>query len=119
LITPDGKFLLATDTKRQRWLYPIAGGEPQKLNLALSSDERLLGFVADGKSVLLRTRSIPVQVTRVDLATGQRQPWKQIVPADLAGVHSIANIKFSADGTSYAYSTFRVLSDLYVVDGLK
>jgi Tol biopolymer transport system component len=119
LITPDGKFLLATDIKRQRWLYPIAGGEPQKLNLTLSSDERLLGFFADGKSVLLRTRSIPVQVTRVDLATGHREPWKQIVPADLAGVHSIPNIKFSADGTSYAYSTFRVLSDLYVVDGLK
>jgi eukaryotic-like serine/threonine-protein kinase len=119
LISPDGKFLLATDTKRQRWLYPITGGEPQKLNISLSPDERILSFFADGKSLLLRTRSIPVQITRVDLATGHREPWKQIVPADLAGVHSISTIKFSADGKSYAYSTFRVLSDLYVVDGLK
>jgi dipeptidyl aminopeptidase/acylaminoacyl peptidase len=119
LITPDGKFLLAMDTKHQRWLYPIAGGEPQKLNLTLSPDERILSFFGDGKTLLLRTRSIPVQITRVDLATGRREPWKQIVPADLAGVHSISSIKFSADGKSYAYSTFRVLSDLYVVDGLK
>jgi dipeptidyl aminopeptidase/acylaminoacyl peptidase len=119
LITPDGKFLLATDNKRQRWLYPIAGGEPQKLNLTLSPDERILSFFVDGKTLLLRTRSIPVQITRVDLATGHREPWKQIVPADLAGVHSISTIKFSADGKSYAYSTFRVLSDLYVVDGLR
>jgi eukaryotic-like serine/threonine-protein kinase len=119
LITPDGKYLQATDAKRQHWLYPVAGGDPQKLNITMSADERVLGFMSDGKSLLLRTRSIPVQITRVDLATGHRESWKQVVPADLAGVHSIANIKFSADGKSYAYSTFRVLSDLYVVDGLK
>ena len=28
LPTPDGKFVLAVDAKRTRWLYPIAGGEP-------------------------------------------------------------------------------------------
>ena len=50
LISPDGKFLLATDTKRQRWLYPITGGEPQKINISLSPDERILSFFADGKS---------------------------------------------------------------------
>jgi hypothetical protein len=105
--------------KRQHWLYPIAGGEPQKLNFTLSPDERIFSFFGDGKSLLLRTRSIPVKVTRVDLTTGHREPWKEIVPADLAGVHSIPVVKFSADGKSYAYSTFRVLSDLYVVDGLK
>ena len=119
LMTPDGKFLLATDTKSQRWLYPIANGEPHKLNVTLSPDELIVGFFADGQSLLLRTSSIPVQVTRVDLATGHRELWKEIVPADLAGVQSIPVINFSADGKSYAYSAFRVLSDLYVVDGLK
>ena len=76
LITPDGKFLLAMDTKHQRWLYPIAGGDPQKLNLTLSPDERILSFFDDGKTLLLRTRSIPVQITRVDLATRRRELWK-------------------------------------------
>ena len=55
----------------------------------------------------------------MDLATGHRDLWKEISPADPAGVQSIANIKFSKDGKSYAYSTLRLLSDLYVVDGLK
>jgi eukaryotic-like serine/threonine-protein kinase len=62
---------------------------------------------------------IPAKIERVDLATGRREPWKEIAPADPAGVQSNAGIKFSADGKSYAYSTLRILSDLYVVDGLK
>ena len=119
LITPDGKFLLAVDGKRQRWLYPIAGGEPQKFSILPNPNERIMRFFDGGKSVLLRTSTVPVQVTRVDIATGHRELWKEIAPADPAGVQSIPSLKFSADGKSYAYSVGRTLSDLYVVDGLK
>ena len=119
LITPDGKYLLAVDGKRQRWLYPIAGGEPNRLNIVPEPNERVMGFSADGKSLLLRTRTIPVEVSRVDIATGRRESWKEIAPADPAGVQSIPTLKFSADGKSYAYSIGRTLSDLYVVDGLQ
>jgi serine/threonine protein kinase/Tol biopolymer transport system component len=118
-VTPDSKFLLAIDSKRQRWLYPIAGGEPQKFNVVPSPNERVMGFSADGKSLRLRSVTIPVQVTLVDIATGRRELWKEIVPADTAGVQSIPSLKFSADGKAYAYSIGRILSDLYVVDGLK
>jgi Tol biopolymer transport system component len=118
-VTPDGKFLLAMDADRQRWLYPIAGGQPEKLNITPDPNQRVVGFLADGKSVLMRTRSVPVHVTRVDLATGHSEPWKDIIPADPAGVQSIPSLRFSADGKSYAYSVGRILSDLYVVDGLK
>jgi Tol biopolymer transport system component len=119
LVSPDGKFLLSIDGKRQRWLYPIAGGEPQKFNFVPAPNERIMGFFPDGKSVRLRTAAIPVQIFRVDIATGRREPWKEIAPADPAGVQSIPVIRFSADGKSYAYSVGRILSDLYVVDGLK
>jgi len=118
-ITPDGKLLLASDAEHHLWFYPIAGGEPQESNVVLSPDERIIGFSDGGKSVLLRTRSIPVEVSRVAIATGHRVPWKEIVPGDPAGVQSIPSLKFSADGKSYAYSTGRILSDLFVVDGLK
>ena len=119
LVTPDGKFLLATDGKRQRWLYPLAGGEPQKFNVVLNPNERIMGFVSDGKSVQVRSLTIPMEITRIDIATGHRERWKEIVPADTAGVQSIPSIRFSADGKAYAYSVGRILSDLYVVDGLR
>ena len=120
IVTADGKFLLAGDGHQQYALYPTAGGAPQKLNFTIEANEFPLRFMADGKSLLLSTRSaIRVEVTRVDLATGRRQPWKQINPADPAGVQRIVTLGFSADGKSYAYSLSRSLSDLYVVDGLK
>ncbi|MGD0758094.1 MAG: protein kinase [Candidatus Sulfotelmatobacter sp.] len=119
LVTPDGKFLLAGDANHQRWLYPITGGNPQKLNLALSPEEGIFSFFGDGKSVLVRGRGLPVKVFRVDLATGSRQLFREIVPADPAGAQSVPGLRFSADGKSYVYSLGRWLSDLYVVDGLK
>ena len=117
-VTPDGKFLLAADARRQTWLYPIAGGEPQKLDIVLKPSETVLNFL-DAKSLLLATSTVPADVVRVDITTGRREPWRQIVPADSAGVQSIAILKFSGDGRSYAYSVLRMLSDLYVVDQLK
>ena len=118
-VTADGRMVLGRDQQRQLWLYPVAGGEPQKVNFNLSSDELPMGFSADGKSLLAVTRGVPLKIALVDLTTGRQQPWKEIAPADLAGAQGIPSIKFSADGKSYAYSTLRVLSDLYVVDGLK
>ncbi|MGA8428852.1 MAG: protein kinase [Candidatus Sulfotelmatobacter sp.] len=119
LVSPDSKYLLATDAKRDRWLYPVAGGEAQKLNLGLAFDEGIIGFFGDSKTILVRNRAIPVKVFRVDLATGHREFFKEIVPADPSGAQSVPGLSFSADGKSYAYSMGRMLSDLYVVDGLK
>ena len=119
IVSPDSKYLLTLDSNRDRWLYPIAGGEPQKLNLALEFDEGIIGFFGNDETVLVRGRKIPVAVSRVDLATGHREPFKDIVPADPSGAQSVPIIRFSADGKSYAYSLGRMLSDLYVVDGLK
>lgn len=78
-----------------------------------------MGFFPDGKALRVRSRTVPVQISRLDLATGKRELWKEIAPADPAGVDAVFQIKFSADEKSYAYSVSRQLSDLYVVDGLK
>lgn len=119
IVTPDGKWLLARDAKAQRWLYPIAGGEPRQFSYGTRPNELALAFTHDGKDLIVRTRGVPVQIFRVDPATGRHELWKEIAPADPAGVRSIVNLVLSADGKSYAYSVHRILSDLYVVDGLK
>ncbi len=119
LVTPDGKYLLAANGKREYSLYPMAGGDPQKVNFVVAPDEFVLRFFDGGKSVLVRTRTVPAKIMQVDLATGRRQAFKEIVPADPAGAQSIPSMRFSEDGKSYAYSLGRFLSDLYVVDGLK
>ena len=59
------------------------------------------------------------EVSRVDLTSGARSPWKTLIPSDRAGIMNIPKICISPDARSYAYSYNRLLSELYVVDGVK
>jgi hypothetical protein len=41
------------------------------------------------------------------------------MPGDRGGTYRLDGIHFSSDGKAYVYTYRRVLSDLYVVEGLK
>jgi len=58
-------------------------------------------------------------VFRLDPATGRQQLWKEFKPADPAGISRVLPPLITRDGKAYAYSYGRVLSDLYLVEGLK
>ena len=62
---------------------------------------------------------LPAKVYRVDISTGRRELWKELGPADLAGVTSITSIVIAPDGRSYAYTYSSRLANLYLVEGLK
>jgi eukaryotic-like serine/threonine-protein kinase len=119
LVSPDGQYLLATDPERKRWIYPLAGGDPQPVSAAFKDGEVVLNWEADGKSLLVGERGIPIKVSRVYLNSTQREDVRSYSPSDAAGIVTIGGVHFSADRKSYAYSYYRILSDLYVVDGLR
>ena len=74
----------------------------------------------DGRSVyVVRGVGMPAHIDLVDVATGARRPWKDLRPADPAGVLQIGPIHISPDGGSYVYSYRRQLDELVVVTGLK
>jgi hypothetical protein len=54
----------------------------------------------------------------VDLGTGRRVLMRELAPADPAGLDDVSYIRLSADGRSYVYSYRRILSTLYLVEGL-
>jgi hypothetical protein len=58
-------------------------------------------------------------VNRLDLATGRKQPWKQLVPPDVSGVTDISSVLITPDGNNHVYEYGRTLSDLYLVNDLK
>ena len=79
-----------------------------------------LRFSPDDKDVYLWKRGdVPARVTRLDVATGKREIWKDLLPVDPAGVERISNVLIAPDARSYAYCYARLLSDLFVVEGLK
>ena len=55
---------------------------------------------------------------RLDLDSGNAEPWKELRPEELAGVVRIHPVCVAPDGRSWAYTYTRVPSNVYVVDGL-
>lgn len=119
LISPDGRSLIASDAQRQRSFYPVEGGAPQPI-LHLKSADEIIGWSGDGRSlVVANVNEMPIRVYRFDPANGRKELLKEIMPADPAGIFGYHYVFLTPDGKGYAYSVSRMLSDLYVVEGLK
>ena len=118
-VSPDGHFVVATGPDQRIYLYPLAGGEPTALPGATPGDIPAR-WTTDGRALFVyRRHPIPVQVVRLDVTTGRRELWKELVPSDSAGVTEVGSVIPTPDGRSYVYSYIRELSDLYVVEGVK
>jgi Tol biopolymer transport system component len=117
--SPDGKSLLFYDLTGQLFLRPISGGALRPVPKTGDLD-RIAGWTSRGDSVFMyRTSDIPARIFEVNLVTGARHQVQEFMPADPAGIVNIGPIQLTPDGHHYAYGFVRVLSDLYVVDGLK
>jgi dipeptidyl aminopeptidase/acylaminoacyl peptidase len=118
-VSPDGKLVAAIGPDRKATLFPIEGGQARVIP-GVADGEFPLRFSPDGRSLYVWKRGeVPARVTRVDIETGRREAWKDLLPADPAGVERISNVLVTPDGKGYAYCYTRLLSDLFVVDGLK
>src|SRR5205085_1965208 len=120
IVTPDGRFVVATDREHGRppALYPFDGGAPRP-QPGLEARDFIISFSADGRALYVAQGELPVRVFSVELATGRRELWRAIMPADTTGILTQIPPHITPDARAYAYTYFRVLSDLYLVDGLK
>jgi dipeptidyl aminopeptidase/acylaminoacyl peptidase len=118
-ISPDGQQVAVIGPDQRGYLYPAAGGEPRAIQ-HLEPGEQPISWGADGHSLYIyRPGELPAKVFRLDLQSGQRTLWKQLMPSDPAGVETIGPILISPDGKTCVYGYHRTLSDLYLVEGLK
>jgi Tol biopolymer transport system component len=119
-LSPDGAFVVAPDASADAYsIYPVHGGQPQRVK-GVSTAEAVVGWSGDGKYLFTYRRGeVPARIYKVEIATGERQVFKQASPPDLAGVEDVTGMRITRDGRGYAYSYSTVLSDLYVVDGLR
>ncbi len=119
VISPKGDFAASVGPDHKVYLYPVAGGEPVPVSGA-EPEEAPTGWSADGKYLyVFRFGEIPAKVFELELSTGKRKLWKQLEPADSAGIDTIRGVRITPDAKAYVYGYIRTLSDLYVVEGLK
>jgi Tol biopolymer transport system component len=118
VVSPDGAWAMVTGPDRKTYLYPLAGGEPTVVP-GVDVNEVVADFASDSRSVYVYRRGeIPTHVSRLDLTTGSRQPWRSLAPADAGGVSDLNPLP-ARSGDSYVYNYNRTLSDLYLVEGVK
>jgi hypothetical protein len=121
-ISPAGDWIAVRGGRGEDLsLIPTAGGEPR--SIPSTKDLYPAGWTPDGRFLFAKVGSgLPervARVVRVEVATGKREPWKDIAPSDQS-IISIDQVLMTPDGKSYVYGYGRAqISDLCVVEGLK
>jgi serine/threonine protein kinase len=138
----------ATGAMRVLWDHEIVAGlegiavsrDGERMVLRLPSRELVLFTLTDGSTRSipgLRAEDVPIRfdsterylfvampgsgistIERIDCESGERVVWRTLRPADSTGVAYIGGIVLAEDARSYAYASFRNVSDLYVVENL-
>ena len=119
VISPDSQWVAGIGPDQKGYLYPVGGGE-QRLIAGLNPGEQPITFSSDSHSLYVyQPGELPASVTRLDLQTGKRALWKQLMPSDPAGVETIGPILMTPDAKTCVFGYHRMLADLYLVEGLK
>jgi Tol biopolymer transport system component len=117
--SPDGAFVLTRGENGTLTVFPVDGGEPRPFE-GLDTGWRAAGWWGDSRSFFIfRAGTIPTPVVRVDVATGAREPWMEIVPLERSGVEGLNAARLTRDGERYVCSYVRVNSALYHASGLR
>ena len=68
---------------------------------------------------MFRYGEFPAKVYELDIETNQKKLVKQMKPEDPAGVSIIYPVLVTPDGKTFVYGFRRILSSLYMAEGLK
>ena len=117
-VSPDGKFVLEASSvanePAQSEILELATGQVRPAPLQRGDEP--IGWDQDGAHafVVVRDGYAEATIFRVGLASGKREVWKQIQPADPAGILSLRSFFVTPSGSAYTYSVGRARGALYV-----
>jgi len=116
-VSPDGKFVLqaagAGMSGGQNVIVELGTGKVRPA--PLQEDDAPIDWDQDGRHVfVVREAEDRATIFRVDIFSGRREVWKEIKPADPAGILSLSHFFVTRSGNAYTYSAGRMLGTLYV-----
>lgn len=119
--SPDGRSTAVIGTDGKWGIWPL-DGSGLRLVPGLDANYRLSGWSPDGTSLYAVSRrgsQKAVNVYKVSTITAKMDLWKTFGEGLPAGTVSVANSYRAADGGSYVYLYTQILSQVYVVRGMK
>jgi Tol biopolymer transport system component len=119
-ISTDSKRIIVRGPDRRYYLLVLDGGEPT-LVPGVALEDAIAGWTSDERFVYVRRggRGVSASIERLDITTGRSEKWKELVPADRTGLIEVGLPIIAHDGRSYAYSTARLVSELFLAEGMK
>ena len=117
-ISADGKRVVARNPEGSISIYPVDGGTALRVR-GTKEGERPVRWMPDGQGVLVAAPELPNAIYQIDLNTGSRKLFRMMPIPDGLRAQDLASHVFAPDFKSYVTSYTRIVSDLYVVEGLK
>jgi len=121
MIPSDGNAVLANAPDGSPAIYELDDGSPRPPK-GFGADDRFIRWTSDKDVMYVRKvmhiGEFPPKIYRLNVRTGERVLWKELVAPDLAGFSFYA-LLLTPDGKSYFYTYSRELSTLFQADGLK
>jgi eukaryotic-like serine/threonine-protein kinase len=118
-LSPDGKWAVAIGPDQRGYLYPVNGGEPRPIPGFTAADAPIAWSTDGRKLYMFRYGEFPAKVYELDVEKNQKKLVKQLKPGDPAGVSIIFPVLVTPDGKTFVYGFRRILSGLYMAEGLK
>ncbi|HTO75125.1 MAG TPA: protein kinase [Thermoanaerobaculia bacterium] len=119
-VSPDGRWIAAVDSDWRIRILSLSGGEKSRPIPGVEAGERPIRWSGDGRRLYVGSfNGTTGKVFRVDVATGQRELWREFHP-DPAGLlpRNVALV-LTGDGKTYFVGYQRRLTELYLVEGLR
>jgi eukaryotic-like serine/threonine-protein kinase len=120
-VSPDGLHVAAIGPRQPISIWPVGEtlGTPRDVPGSREGD-RPEAWHRDGRALwVVRRENFPVTVQLVDLETNGNQVKAVLDPPDVAGVYSLDQFRITPSGDTYCYSYRQILSELYLVTGLR
>ena len=120
-VSRDGKSVAVRGPDGRRGIWRLDAGKFQPIP-GLGAKNLIVGWMPDGQSVYVAVPQDSRKTTtvyRVNIQTGKMEEWKTFGRENGTTDAFIGAPHLSDDGSAYAYIYDRVLSEAYVVTGLK
>lgn len=121
-VSPSGDKFVAVDTNHVLLVCSLDETPPQPIP-GTAANDLVIGWCADNNSVfIVRAQSRPtLRVERVHTGSGPTDPTPVLILQSRRGEGAATDrwVSLTPDGKTYLATTLKVLSDLFLVDGLR
>jgi hypothetical protein len=116
-VSPDGARVIASGADERSSIIQLSDGSSTPVP-GLGAGEVVVQWLDDGDVLVAPANDQPWTLQRLNLKTGRRSAGLDIRPTDRAGLR-LSVVGVATDGRHYVHSYSRLLSNLFVVDGLR